>query len=257
MKICITRSLNPKIIGITNALNALMVNTNMVFWDSNIPLMKMMNDVSPDILFFTNKDLTPNHLEYCRKSFPNTKFVLIDQNNNEYDVDLKISLINKLDEKYLDFLADNILYNNGEYKEKFKSDFCIMSNQSMSENKLLMRWINTIGENFNIKIFGHPVNSAYYLGNIQLEHIKHIIASSKGIIMCDTEWYNNAIANNRIPICFWGKSINPKYTFNTYEELHNLCNNIVQNKIRISQEDIDPTKTYLYFVEKIIRELSL
>ena len=213
MRICITQGTDPKIIGFTNALNSIIPNAEIMVWNSNTPIMKMMQELNPNILFFTNTDCTPSHLAYCKAAFPNTKFVLLDKQNDNYDVDLKISLANKSGEKYLDFLGDSVLYANGEFKDKFKSDLCIMSSKNMAENRSLMNWINSISNMFNIKIFGYPAPSAYYLGNVQLHDIRHIIASSKGVIMADPEWYYNSIFNNRIPICFKDESINQKYTF--------------------------------------------
>lgn len=259
MKICVTRSPNPKIVGMAQALSSIINNAQFLYWDSNAPIFKILKEVAPDVVFFTPDDIEEQHLVYCKAESPNTKFVLIeDKEPVQYEhIDFKISLINQNEKYYLDYLADPTLFSNGESNEQLACDFLIFSSPVM-QDKNISGWINTICSNYNVKIFGNAFSSPYYLGAIDVIDVKHAIQSCKGLIALNNEWYFNTLMNKKIPMCLGSNSNNnKKFIFNNFTELKEMCDKVIAGDIQIANEDFGVENTHIAFANKVKEGLGI
>lgn len=256
MNVFISHNQNPKIIGLAQGIKQA-TGYNVQYWNNQMPIFGLLEQVPIDILFFTNQDISPVHFDYCKNTFPNIKYVLMNTlpNSHEYNVKYKIDLYNGSEEYFLDFLADTELYLNGTHRPYFNSDFTVICNQEISNNNLFTTWISNIAEKFNVKIFGAKTNSPYYLGNIDLAMIKDIIASCKGMILFDDQWYNNLLINQKIPLTFLNKTDKKeKFVFNNYDELESLCQKVISQEVIFEKEDFNEQNTYKNFAKNIMEK---
>ncbi|NVM35954.1 MAG: hypothetical protein HWN81_10180 [Candidatus Lokiarchaeota archaeon] len=257
MRIYFTLTNNPKIIGIAQAIEKLINEAFFVdFKKQNI--FDFIEVSKPDLLFINSTDLNNTYIDYVRKENPNLKLCLIKEQFTDPNIDklfdYTINTFNKTLDNYLPYLHnDNIITNEGIFENKFESDFTFISN-IQNQSLDLVKGLDLIGDNFNLKIFGkYKIKSPYYIGNVTESDYKHIFKSTKGLISLNDEWDMSCIASNIVPISF-NMSDKKDYQWSNIEELFNVCKEIFSG----NQFKIDGTfNTYKNYAKTIIEEMKL
>lgn len=253
--ICISRSNNQKILGLSQALMKVMPENSVSYWDSRMPALRMLSELNPNVFFFTNEDVQKQHIPFIRQNNPNTKLVLMDLANEDYDVDLKIDINNKAGDRHLEYLADETMFSTGI--ETDSCDFVVISDEHLASNRNFFDWVTAIGDKFKVRIFGSPIPSPYYLGSVNLSELGIEIKSCKGCITFSDNWYHSILYNKVFPIVFnKNPENNDKYIFNNYKELEDICEGVVKGNLAVESE-FDMGNTYTNFAVKIIKELSI
>lgn len=65
--ICISRSNNQKILGLSQALMKVMPENSVSYWDSRMPALRMLSELNPNVFFFTNEDVQKQHIPFIRQ----------------------------------------------------------------------------------------------------------------------------------------------------------------------------------------------
>tara|TARA_R100001163_G_scaffold1295_2_gene1964 strand:+ start:40201 stop:40965 length:765 start_codon:yes stop_codon:yes gene_type:complete len=243
-------SSHPKIMGVAQGMQG---NAKESRWfENSLPIFDLLEAEKPDLVFFKDNDYPLQHIEYAKKDFPNTKFGLFTELEEDHEFfDITINILNENHRNYLPYLA-NTYYSGGKKNEIYETDILMISNNVNLENETLLKWIFSIATKYRMKIYGeNKVQCPYYLGNVGIESFKDLIASTKIMIMLNEEWLQTALLNDKVPLLF---SNNPSNhcEFSTYSQLDELCNLHINHDMESTK--ITP-KTYLDFCNKILEEL--
>jgi len=148
--------------------------------------------------------------------------------------------VSNLKRRKLKYLINKELVCNGEYKKEYETDFLLFTDHldcpkgMEQEYKRFLDHLNWIGDTYSLKIYGPiKIDSPYYLGDADKNDYKHIIASSKAMLMHSSIWYESACINGKIPLVFESDfqekiisiktddfiSPKPDLAYRTYEDL--------------------------------------
>lgn len=196
--IYVNASADSKMVGIRCALQA-------QAWDKNrVALFDLLGDDTIDTIILEQDYVSDTELEYAKHEFDNVKFVVINPDE-------------------LPYMADESTYGNGNTDVQFTTDIAVITDDLDDEDKYLYRWINGLGEKYNIKVYGTVrVPSVYYLGRPNVEDYKDIFRSAKAVIVFNDRWVYNIVLNDSIPLLF-NPQADKEWEFKDFKDLCEKC----------------------------------
>ena len=254
MSIYVTRTNDPKVMGVAHAIEQ--VIGEAFFFDLNITSMfDFMETKKPKLVLLEAKDIPKAHIEYVKADYPNTKFILF--TNGPYDntvFDLVINTKDESNEWYLPNLVDTVLSCDGAEVDHLKCDFAIFTDSLDAENAILKEWLEILGQEFNLKLFGSKkIDCTYYAGGVQQENIKNIFKSIKGLIMVEDSNVGNCLANSVAPIMY-SFTKDGEYDWDNLKTLRDICGKVLKDNKSSYGE---PAGTYIDFVKRIKEGLGI
>lgn len=225
-------------------------NANVKMIDG-ISLFDLLEYQKPSIVFLNDNTCPKEHVEYAKQDFPETKFVLITETNNDpTEYDLVIHLNDNGQGMFLGYLANQNFYTDNvseELKQLYKSDILYISDD-YSGNQYILDIIKSLSENYTVKVYGKKrlvCNS--YLGSCNRSDYKNIIGSTNIMLLFDKKLLNTAMLCKKIPLVYSQTPIN-EYEFSDYAQLLD----VIKNCKPIGDFKLE---TYKDFCEKMLQEL--
>lgn len=234
MKILIQNSKDERVIGLGQAIKKYLQNPEMQnfsgevsTFDKDVKIYPLLQEFNIDVIIFEeDSGFKYGDIEYAREDYPNVKFVLIRNETHEAILKIKEGLFDfifdksnelpnsmehvfNLKRRKLKYLVNEELVCGGEYKEEYETDFLLFTDyldcpRGMEKShKDFLDHLNWIGDTYNLKIYGPiKIDSPYYLGDVNKNEYKHIIASCKHMLMYTHIWYESAYINKKKPHLF-------------------------------------------------------
>jgi hypothetical protein len=222
----------------------------------NTPIFDCLENYKPDIIFLNESDCKLEHIAYAKSDFPETKFVLLKESNNDLDPNIPFDMVIKLnnEDKNKEFYLDNLAYEKwggGSESEYFSSDILYISDD-FDGSPETTHLLQSIGEKYKLKIFGEKrVPCCFYLGKIREESYSEAVASTKIVLMFNDNLLKTALFCNKTPLVF-SKEPRNHCEFSTYEQLEDLCELHIKSKMETMKLKIE---TYSDFWQKALEEL--
>lgn len=257
MSIYVTKTNDPKLLGIAHAMEA--VIEEAFFFDLNtLDMFDFIQKKKPKVVLLEMKDIEKCHINYVKQEYPDIKFILFNKGAFSLEEDIFDLVINttidREGEMYLPNLVDTTICRGGEEKRSLKCDFAMFTDRVDDNNPVLCEWLEILGQAFNLKVFGSKkIDCSYYLGDILEENIKNLYKSTKGLIMVEDSNIENCIENNIAPINY-SYSKDGEYEWDSLDKLMTKCEKVLnENKTSYGK-----TKgTYIDFVNRIREELKI
>jgi hypothetical protein len=266
MSIFISESMHPKIMGLAQGLESLGLQVNSRNSKST-PLFDFIEEAKPQAFFLNNEDIVQKEVKFAIWEYPDIKWIwlreeLADINTSELDlvVNLNDSLMAAEDDISLPFLGNEVLYGEGKYDPQLATDLLIFSDRLDVKNESLISWINQLGTEFRLKIFGlQRVPSVYYLGQLHRAQYKDAIASAKIVVGFDEEWHYNTLMNGVTSLHFIRTDKDLcEWQFEDYKTLVQKCRTYLLDLSQYPQYDkLNDSLMYKSVAQKIKERLEL
>jgi hypothetical protein len=203
-------------------------------WDQDvINIFDMIQEVKPDVILLPRSYVLQNFqttksIWYAMEEFhpQGIKFILLQDSNISL---LEKEILSSEIAQDFDLIIDlndfhyalDQRFTNGTRCSKFECDISVFT-QNLTDQHI--EWINRLGDNHRIKIFGpQKIDSVYYLGSLLSTEYKDVLASSTKHVMFSLEWFYPAVVNNAQPLYFVRKPDNKIFSFSSYDELNTQC----------------------------------
>ena len=207
MNIFISRHDDLRVHGLAQAIKTIVPTS--FFWNrQEKPLFDLLQDSSPDVIFYHDADALDGSIALAKLEYPDVKFVYMQfmPALSGASPDLTIHMIPLTcgeNTMYLDYSVNLVDMTGGIKRDKFSTQILAITDNIDNENQFQILALRALSHKFQTKIYGNTrVGIPNYLGRLRQEDYKDVFASAKILVAFDETRCNDAAYHNCVPLVY-------------------------------------------------------